>query len=558
MGVVTMTIDGADVLSYLQFGLSSDASINGRPNLRCKLRVRDGDSYRPSIRDEVELTVDGDVVFGGIVWSVRETDVIDYKHRDLDVECTGYEALADVTVFNGNTAADNLKDALTDVAVSLSPHGITVDSGMASGPAIGALAYPFMTVRESLDMLALASEWNWKFDHEKHVLFEDPGTVGAPFALDESNSTILALETTTSLANYTNDVWLLFGNDSAQAVSDGWTGDGSTKTFALHYFPAVTPGIVFENSVAYPVALWGQTGYRWYYDASVNSLKVDAGEAAPTNGHIITSDFQAQFPGLYVSQNASEYSTYGPWTTIVRAPEIFEWTQARYAADGELARRQGVVRRIKAETSTAGLKPGMTVNVTASKRGLSSVNFLIERVSMRHQTKTPNGEHLFFYEIDAVEGNQYQQNWIEYFRSLSRGASAGGGGTVSGGSGSSSGTVVVAKPYWGGSRQAGVVANNTWVDAREFVPVRIDGGSGSGSPVTVRAYQRTANAATSVQVRVVRSDTTAAMTTGATSTSTGWDEELLTFTPAAGVLDYHLQIKGSNGSNQVYAIATTL
>lgn len=558
MGVVTMEIDGTDVLPYLQFGLTSDSSINGRPNLRCKLRVRDGDSYRPSIRDEVALTDDGNIVFGGIVWSVRETDVINYQHRDLDVECTGYGALADVTLYNGVTAADNLKDVLTSIAASLSPHGITVDSGMASGPAIGALAFPYLTVRESLDMLALASEWNWKFDHEKHVLFEDPGTVGAPFALTDTNSTLLALEHAGSLNGYTNDVWLLFGDASQQPVTDGWTGDGSTKTFALHYFPAATPGIVFENAVAYPVALWGQTGYRWYYDPAVNSLKVDASLSAPSNGHAITSDFPAQFPGLYVSQNLSEYDTYGPWTTVVRAPEIFEWTQARYAADGELARRQGVVRRLRATTSTAGLKPGMTVNVTATKRGLSSVNFLIERVSMKHKTKTRDGEHLFFYEIEAVEGNQYQQNWIDYFRTLSQGATAGGGGTVAGGSGSSAGTVVTAKPYWGGSRQVGVVANNTWVDAREFVPVRIDGGAGSGASVTVRAYQRTANAATSVQVRVVRSDTTTAMATGATSTSTGWDEELLTFTPAAGVLDYHLQIKGSNGSNQVYAIATTL
>jgi hypothetical protein len=557
VGVVTIEIDGTDVGDYLQKGLTSDASINGRPGLRCKLRVRDGDGYRPTIRDEVELVDDGVIVFGGIVWTVRETDVINYKHRELDLECTGYEALADVTVFNGSTAADNLKDVLTDVAASLAPHGITVDSGMASGPSIGALAYPFQTVRESLDMQALASEWNWRFDHEKHVLFEDPGTVGAPFALTDSNSTLLSLETTTTLAGYTNDVWLLFGDSSQLAVSDGWTGDGTTKTFELHYFPAATPGIVFENAVAYPVALWGQTGYRWYYDASVNSLKVDAALSAPTNGHVITSDFTAQFPGLYVSRNTGEYATYGPWTTVIRAPEIFEWTQARYAGDGELARRQGVVRRLKASTATAGLKPGMTVNVTATKRGLTSVNFLIENVSMRHQTKRPNGEHLFFYEILAIEGNQYQQNWVEYFRSLSRGVAAGGGGSVVG-SGSTASTVVTAKPYWGGSRQVGVVANNTWVDAREFVPVRIDGGAGSGSSITVRAYQRTANAATSVQVRIVRSDTTAAMATGATSTSTGWDEELLTFSPAAGVLDYHLQIKGSNGSNVVFAIATTL
>src|SRR6185436_9955661 len=112
MGVVTMEIDGTDVLPYLQFGLTTEASINGRPGLRCRLRVRDGNSYRPSIRDEVELTDDGDVVFGGIVWSVRETDVINYKHRDLDLECTGYEALADVAVFNGTTSSGSLLSAV--------------------------------------------------------------------------------------------------------------------------------------------------------------------------------------------------------------------------------------------------------------------------------------------------------------------------------------------------------------------------------------------------------------------------------------------------------------
>jgi hypothetical protein len=558
MGVVTMTIDGTDVLPYLQFGLTTDASINGRPTLRCKLRVRDGDSYRPTIRDEVTLVDDGDTVFGGIVWSVKETDVIDYKHRDLDVECTGYEALSDVTLFNGTTSAMTLKSAATSVAASLAPHGISVDSGMSSGPSISALAFPYLTVRESFDMLALASDWNWKFTHDKKVLFEDPGTVGAPFALTDSNSTLLSLEHTTTLSGYTNDVWLLFGDSSQQPVSDGWTGDGSTKTFALHYIPAATPGIVFENSIAYPVAVWGQTGYRWYYDASVNSLKVDASLAAPSNGHAITSDFTAQFPGIYVSQNTGEIATYGTWTTVVRAPEIFEWTQARYAADGELARRQGVVRKLRAATSTAGLKPGMTVNITASKRGLSSVNFLIERVSMQHQTKTRDGEHLFFYEIDAVEGNQYQQNWVEYFRSLSRGSSA-GGGTVVGGTGPSSGTsITVSKPYWGGSRIQGSISNNVWEDLNECVPVQIDGGTASPAPVTVRVFQRTFHAGTSVQVRVVRSDTTAVMATGAASSSTSWDEELLTFTPDTGIHDYHLQIKASNTSAEVYAIGTTL
>jgi hypothetical protein len=558
MGVVAMTIGGTDVLDYLQGGLSCDQYLNGRPNLRCRLVVRDGNSYRPELRDEVIITDDGTRVFGGIVFRVQETDVIDYKHRELTVECAGFEVFADVTVFNGATSAGTLKAALTTVSTSLSSHGISVDPAQTNGPALTDLAFPRLTVRQSLDQLAAASEWNWKFDNFKQVKMEDPGTVGAPFALDDTNSTILALDHTKTLADYANDVWFVFGDSSQQYLTDGWTGDGTTKVFPLHYPIAIKPGNLLENGAIEVIWTYGvDSGKRWYYRASDNSLVVDAAASAPINGHIITAEYTAQFPALYVAQDLTEIGLYDPWTVVVTDSSIFEWTQARYAAEGELARRHGVVRRLKAKTRSAGLEPGMTVNVTATKRGLSSVNFLIERVSIQHQTKTSAGTHLFFYEIEAVEGNQYQQNWIQFFRKW-QGASATGGGAAASGTGSSGSTVVISKPYWGGSRIQGHLTNNAWEDLNENVPVRIDGGTGGAATVTVRVLQRTFDSGTSVQVRVVRSDTTAAMATGAASTSTGWDEELLTFTPDAGLHDYHLQIKASNLSADVYAIATTL
>src|SRR5688572_8578958 len=110
MGVVTMTfthtdpgpvVTVTDALPYLQFGMSCDHYINNRPVLRCRLRVRDGDNYRPAVRDEVVFTDDAVTLFGGIVFSVKETDVINYRHRDLDIECVGYEVFADNVLFNG-------------------------------------------------------------------------------------------------------------------------------------------------------------------------------------------------------------------------------------------------------------------------------------------------------------------------------------------------------------------------------------------------------------------------------------------------------------------------
>lgn len=547
MGVVTFSIDGTNVLSYLQRGLSCDHYLNNRPVLKCQLRVRDGDSYRPNVRDEVVFEDDGVTMFGGIVFSVKETDVIDYKHRDLELDCVGYEVFADNVLFNGILGPDTLEDMLTDLIANLSPHGISVDAAQATGDSLGVVTLPFTTIRVGLDQLATLSGWNWKFQFDKTVIMEDPGTVGAPFALTDTNSTMLALEHTKSLAKYVNEVWVRFGDSSQQSVTDSFLGDGTTTAFELHYPVAAVPIAVVENGVTYT---FGGVG-GWTYSATPTPRIVKS--SPPTTGHAIATTFTAQFPGAVFERDDTEYATNGPWTIVIDYPDIFEWSQAANAAAGELARRVGVVRRLRAETSTPGLEPGMTVNVTAAKRGLSSVNFLIERVSIRHQTKRPDGEHLFFYEIEALEGNQYQQNWIEYFRSLQRGSGSGVAGGVSSGGGST--TVAVPMASWGGSREFGD-DGGAWRDVMSWLPVRLDGTA--GVPVTVRVQQRTDHAGTSVQVRIVKVSDLTVMATGGTSVSTSWDEELLTFTPSSGSTDYKLQFTGSNTSAQVYAIGQSL
>lgn len=157
MGVVTFSIDGTDVLGYLQRGLSCDHYINNRPVLKCRLRVRDGDSYRPSVRHEVVFTDDGVTMFGGIVFSVKETDVINYKHRDLELDCVGFEVFADNVLFNGVLGPDTLEDMLSDLIANLSPHGITVDAAQLTGPSLDVMTLPFTTVRAGLDQLATLS-----------------------------------------------------------------------------------------------------------------------------------------------------------------------------------------------------------------------------------------------------------------------------------------------------------------------------------------------------------------------------------------------------------------
>jgi hypothetical protein len=546
-------IDGDDVTPYVQYGLSFQAGLNQRPTARLQLVVRDGDVYTgPEIRKNIDITDSPDIVFRGVVWTVRESPVVHDRHTRFDVECVGYQALADVTLLNGIVGPGTLESMLNTVVANLSPHGIQVDPSQVTGPSLTAMGFNFATCTQCLDALAGASGFNvvWEGDY---VRLEDPGTVGAPFALDESNSTICGLETTSTLNNYVNGVWVFFGDSSQRDVTDGFTGDGTATEFPLHYVPAVAPGNLTENGVTFAIGVDGvDTGYRWYYRSSDMTLVVDG--TAPTNGHIILVPFTAQFPGFYHAVDSGEVTSFGPWDITVSYPDIFEWSHAAYAANWELDRRKGVARRVKVKTFTAGLEPGMTVNITATNYGLSSTSCLITNVSARHVLQKKDKESLFEYTIDALEGTQYQLNWQEYFRKLLGSSGAGSAGSsVSGGTSSTSTTVRGA--FWGGSREFGDDAG-AWRDVFSWLPVRIDGTA--GVPTTVRVDQRTDNAGTNVQVRIVKVSDSSVMATGAASTSTSWDEELLTFTPDTGSNDYKLQFKGSNTSAQVYAIGQSL
>jgi hypothetical protein len=267
----------------------------------------------------------------------------------------------------------------------------------------------------------------------------------------------------------------------------------------------------------------------------------------------ITSTFTAQFPIPIHKLDSAEVAARGTWSMLVTYPDLYDWFQANYITQGELDRRKGIWRRLTARTYSPGLEPGMHVSVTATKRGLSSVNFLIERLTIQHEAKRANGTHVFSYEIEGLEQNKYQQNWIEFFRKLQGKNGSGGGGAAS-----TPGGPIPALPttvpyaFWGGSRQFGVISA-TYVNAIDYVKIRLDG---TLTPqVTVRVFLRTANSGTEVQAQIVNSNTLVSKGATPAISSTSWVEELITFFPDAGPADYHLQLKGDDANAQVFAMA---
>jgi hypothetical protein len=556
--VTTFTIGGDDMRGYVQLGtLTIDYEINSRPVMRCVLRSVDPDkisallSYHTIHNLDVVVEVDSVRVFGGIVWTADENPVVDYRHHEYTVQCVSYAAYGDVSLFNGITAAGTLKSMLTTIAANIG-HGVTLDAAQDTGPTLVDQGFPFLTVNGCFDQLATVSGWNYRYDFDKHVRFYGPGTIGAPFALQDTDGSILSMKVSRTLTGYSNYILVNFGSSGQQVVLDKFFGDGSSTTFPLHYNVAVAPTTVSLNSTNYLI-----DGVTWTYNAGAGTITYSG--SPPGTSDTIGVPYTAQFPSSLNVTDPTEISLYDYFAVVVSYPDVYDYVQATSLGEGELARRLGVPRTLSAKTSTAGLVPGMTVNVTVSKFDMSSVDFLITKVSMQHVAKIGaglSGSNLFFFDVSAVEGNQYRANWQQYFKNLMGGSATSGATAVSSTSATSPTSIPYA--YWGGSLASGQIANATWKDVPDALPIRLDGTAGVGQ--TVRVLQRTGHAGTSVQARIVKrvAGVDTQMATGGTSTSTVTDEEVVTFTPSSGVHDYYLQVKGSDGNASVFAMGQSL
>lgn len=571
MGVVTMTINGTDVMPYVRDkSLEITHYLNARPVCTFALNTKGNwQTYRPAITQPVVVVDAGTRVFGGIVYTTSEQPVIHDRAKSVKVDCVGYEFFADKALYNGIVAAGTLKSQMTAIVGNVG-HSVIVDPSQGNGPAMPVQGFPFSTCKAALDQLSVVSGWVYKFDHFGNVLMFQPGTVGAPFALTDSNSTMTRLTVQGSLQDYINSIWIQFGSTQVQQVTSVVNGDSSTRLFPLGYNVSTPPATLIEHhsgvDTVFPVGIYGvdSTDYLYRQDDPFFPYAIVQQTTRPVLGpsDYISATFNAQFPGALQVNNASEITAHGAYAKVITAPDVYDRVVAQAIAQGELDRVSSMIRTITIETVKPGIEPGMTVNVTSTDHDVSGVSFLVTVVKMRHMNTGAGGKQTFKYEITGIEGNSYRtwaSNWAQYFRSLGAGGGSAGGTTVGGG-GTVSAPSTVPYAFWGGSRSQGVSASGVYKDVRDVLPVRI---TGNGQPVTVRVFQATSNAATNVQARILKVGGST-MATSATTVnvrnpvdSSNFGDQFLTFTPDPGVNDYVLQVKGG-GPDAVFAIGVSV
>ncbi len=218
-----MTVDiQIDAVSknVLARSVSLSATANGADRFRVSVLSQDA-SYRPSLDEEVTLTVDGTRWFGGVITSIRERGAGGPTVAILnEIDATDFAQLArerHATVdFPSQTLAARLGTIVTSY---LSAAGVSLHGSQATGPTLSAVSYRLARIDSILDEMAtLAEGWIWTIDGSKVLRMYEPGTLSAPFNLAIPATTWFGdLEVEPTREEYANRVIVDTGTSTAMA-----------------------------------------------------------------------------------------------------------------------------------------------------------------------------------------------------------------------------------------------------------------------------------------------------------------------------------------------------
>lgn len=390
---VTITIGGTTYAIRNGSTMINEVA-NGKSTLDCIVDTTTG-TFRPAIGQEIVVTENSTIIFGGIITEPAESSMTDSGAQNpywqTTIHAEDYSLYATRRFVTGSRNTELLKTRLTWLINNyLDDYGVSMHPGQQDGPVLNPIVYEDRRTDDVLNELAvlsttLSGTYMWQIDTSKRLLVELSSVLTAPFNVTDSDQNAIGDITVEPIqSDYANKIILRAGS-GVHDVTDTFTGDGATSKFALTMpFVSNVFGFIYNNAVAETFAVQG-TGFDnavyWLYDPSDNTINRVAGAGPPANTNPISITYQAQFPIRIVSDAGAAAADVVE--RVLEEPDVFNKTTAQSLADAYLDIYNQQFSQIRYTTTQIGIHPGMSQTVTKANRNINS-SCLVTEVTTRH------------------------------------------------------------------------------------------------------------------------------------------------------------------------------
>lgn len=342
--------------------------------------------FVPEINQEVELTIDGEKEFGGVIVEVKKS-VQEGNVAAYEVVCCDYSQFLDRRLvlerYDDETIENIIKDIIDKYAEGFTYNNVSCDT------VVKTMLFNRLTVSACLDRLAEAVNYSWYVDYEKDIHFFPRNENPAPFSITDTNGSYLqgTLEISDDLSQIRNKVVIRGGEERGVLRTERYIADGDQTNFPLAHKFATIP-TVKVNSVEKTVGidfLHAEENYDcfWNYQQKYVRFK---DSTKPSSGQTVEISGEPLFPILVNVIDGLSIEKYGIYEFFKEDKNITSRAEALRYAKAELQAYKDGVREGKFVTNRAGLRSGQIINVNSEILGINE-DFLIQRISFKLLSK---------------------------------------------------------------------------------------------------------------------------------------------------------------------------
>lgn len=379
-----------------------------RDSLTFKVRSYTGDTFTPSLGQEVIVTLDGTRVFGGIIVE-REMVSQTYKTFDWAITCEDYTRLLDRRLVPDAYENQTVDEIIADIKTRYMPAGFTTVN-VNCPVTTKYVRFNYVPVSRALEQLAELTGYDWYVDYNKDIHFFLPSSEPAPIDIEDGNGSheYDSLIIRSDNSQIRNSIVVRGGEYRARSFTGEYEFLGTEAVVPLPYkfseFAATLTGdplSVGIDNIDDPNDFDALHNYQEKVlkfkpedKPSVGSVLVYAG--LPNVPVIVRVSSQAAIANL-----SSDEGGDGVVEHLIIDHSISSKEGARQRALADLEIYKTTLSDGEFMTTTAGLKAGQRIRINSTSRGIDEY-YIINRVTLAQWTTGA-----FVYQVSLVSTKSF-------------------------------------------------------------------------------------------------------------------------------------------------------
>ena len=387
--------------------------IDGRSTAGMTIKDDDGFFTFSERQQIIYADLDDNEEFAGVVHSCEEIRIPGTNYVFHTVDAVDYTAICDWKISNYADEDVYAGDAVEAIMIEcLAEEG--VETGyIEKGPQLTQVVISDKTVKEAFDKLAEACGFVWYLDYDLKLYFHARSLNPADWNISDGDD-IMSESFTVTRSNplYRNTENILGGWVETDEQTEGFIGDGTTKTFPLAYQVNRVDTVKVAN-VLQTIGEKGSAGtYQFLYGIGSETVTFTT---APALSAVIEVKYWGRWRAkttysdttLITANKTRQGFGSGKIEHCTTDESLTDATAANEYANAKVGEYgvDGIV--VNYSTTRTGLAVGTLQNIDWG--GLDEVDCLITRISQDSK------DNFTVYHVEAVSG-PVNQNWENFFR----------------------------------------------------------------------------------------------------------------------------------------------